>query len=105
MEASPGVAMDLPSKSWTEVIPELLLTTIPLPSICTPEITFTGTPFSIEDNTGVIPTYPTSTSPLAIAVIKSPPLLNWTNLVLIPSFWYMSWASAMNKAASWSLGR
>ena len=45
---------------------------------------FTGTPFSTDDNTGEIPTYPTSTFPLAIAVIKSPPLLNCTNSVSIP---------------------
>ena len=66
---------------------------------------FTGTPFSTEDNTGEIPTYPTSTFPLAIAVIKSPPLLNWTSSVSIPFSLYKPWASATNNAESWSEGK
>ena len=55
MVASPGVATVLPFKSATVLIPLFLPATMELPSIWAPDTTFTGTPWEMEDITGVIP--------------------------------------------------
>ena len=104
IEDWPGVAIDFPFKSSIDVTSGSLVTN-PLPSSWAPATIFIGTSFDMDDNTGVTPTYPTSTVPLVIALIKSPPLLYSCSSTFNPASLYIPEAFATNNAASWSEGK
>ena len=65
------MAIFLPFKSETELIPDILETNNPLPPFCEAEIILIGTPFSALCNTNLISIYAASISPDAIALINS----------------------------------